>query len=260
MARRKWLSLLLIFSMMAGILASFGSVLAGTTCRVALDLGHGGSDPGAVYGGVREKDVVWNIGNRVATLLRAQGCTVALTRSDSTNPSWTQRWQAAYAINAQVMVSIHTNAFSVTSAHGTEAWWQGSHSQSSTLARILTDTVSKAAGLTNRGVKVGKSPYSSSVPSALIEMAFLSNTNERSMLVNRPDLFAQAIANSITSFLGYKPVTVTPPPTQRIHIVQRGETLYRISLQYKVTVAAIVTANRLPNANLITVGQRLIIP
>jgi lipoprotein-anchoring transpeptidase ErfK/SrfK len=46
----------------------------------------------------------------------------------------------------------------------------------------------------------------------------------------------------------------------QIHVVQRGENLYRISLRYGTTVQAIMNANGLSNANYIWVGQRLVIP
>ncbi|MCP4543268.1 MAG: LysM peptidoglycan-binding domain-containing protein [Chloroflexi bacterium] len=45
-----------------------------------------------------------------------------------------------------------------------------------------------------------------------------------------------------------------------IHIVLRGENLFRIGLRYGVTVDALVTANSLSNASHIYVGQRLVIP
>jgi murein DD-endopeptidase MepM/ murein hydrolase activator NlpD len=45
-----------------------------------------------------------------------------------------------------------------------------------------------------------------------------------------------------------------------IHIVQRGETLYRIALQYGTSVEAIAQTNSLPNTTSIQTGQRLIIP
>ena len=45
-----------------------------------------------------------------------------------------------------------------------------------------------------------------------------------------------------------------------IHVVQRGEILARIAARYGTTVQAIVNANGLRNANVIYVGQRLIIP
>ena len=47
---------------------------------------------------------------------------------------------------------------------------------------------------------------------------------------------------------------------QRVHVVQRGENLYRIALRYGTTVQAIMRANGLSNPNFIWVGQRLVIP
>jgi LysM repeat protein len=45
-----------------------------------------------------------------------------------------------------------------------------------------------------------------------------------------------------------------------IHVVQRGENLYRIALRYGVTMDALATANGLSNIGRIYVGQRLVIP
>jgi LysM repeat protein len=45
-----------------------------------------------------------------------------------------------------------------------------------------------------------------------------------------------------------------------IHVVQRGENLFRIALRYGVTLNALASANGLNNVSRIYVGQRLIIP
>jgi LysM repeat protein len=55
----------------------------------------------------------------------------------------------------------------------------------------------------------------------------------------------------------------TVPPTgggKTTHIVQPGETLFRIALQYETTVDAIAKANNIVNPWFIYVGQELIIP
>jgi len=44
------------------------------------------------------------------------------------------------------------------------------------------------------------------------------------------------------------------------HVVQPGESLFRIALKYGVTVEAIAVANDISNVNLIDPGQRLVIP
>ena len=55
----------------------------------------------------------------------------------------------------------------------------------------------------------------------------------------------------------------TVPPTsggKTTHIVQPGETLFRIALQYETTVDAIAKANNIVNPWFIYVGQELVIP
>ncbi|MFZ5968517.1 MAG: LysM peptidoglycan-binding domain-containing protein [Bacillota bacterium] len=46
----------------------------------------------------------------------------------------------------------------------------------------------------------------------------------------------------------------------KIHVVNSGETLWKISRQYGVPINEIVTANQLPNPNQLVVGQALVIP
>src|SRR5258707_670603 len=64
---------------------------------------------------------------------------------------------------------------------------------------------------------------------------------------------------------------VPPPPapgptsngattTTTIHVVQKGETLFRIAQQYGTTVEAIAQANGITDVTRINVGQRLLIP
>jgi LysM repeat protein len=45
-----------------------------------------------------------------------------------------------------------------------------------------------------------------------------------------------------------------------VHIVQRGENLFRIAMRYNATVESIAAANNIRNPRLIYVGQRLNIP
>lgn len=56
------------------------------------------------------------------------------------------------------------------------------------------------------------------------------------------------------------PATGGPVTGPRIHIVQPGENLYRISLLYNVSMWSIAQANGILNLNRIYAGQRLVIP
>lgn len=51
-----------------------------------------------------------------------------------------------------------------------------------------------------------------------------------------------------------------PDPELTIHVVQRGENLFRIALSYGLTTDELAIANGITNADSIQVGQRLIIP
>jgi peptide/nickel transport system permease protein len=56
------------------------------------------------------------------------------------------------------------------------------------------------------------------------------------------------------------PTSTVPPAQQVTHVVQRGETLFRIAQRYGTTVEAISKANAIANPSRIYVGQRLVIP
>jgi LysM repeat protein len=59
---------------------------------------------------------------------------------------------------------------------------------------------------------------------------------------------------------GIRPKMLTQQQGDRvIHIVARGENLFRIALRYHTTVAAIAAANNIPDVTRIYVGQRLVI-
>ena len=70
---------------------------------------------------------------------------------------------------------------------------------------------------------------------------------------------AEAMAGLQQLAGGTPALTPTPGSEYIIHVVQRGENLFRISLRYGTTVEAIMAANGLTNYN-IYVGQQLRIP
>lgn len=51
-----------------------------------------------------------------------------------------------------------------------------------------------------------------------------------------------------------------PPNSTTVHVVSRGENLFRIALRYNTSVTAIAAANGITDPTLIFVGQRLVIP
>ncbi len=80
--------------------------------RIVLDPGHGGRDPGALSSnGLREKDITLDIALRLKKLLEnGIGCEVILTRSTDRFLSLEERTAIANSNEADLFVSIHTNA------------------------------------------------------------------------------------------------------------------------------------------------------
>jgi LysM repeat protein len=56
------------------------------------------------------------------------------------------------------------------------------------------------------------------------------------------------------------PKTVAKTATARTHTLKSGETLYRLSTKYGVSVAAIQKANNIKNPNSMRDGMKLAIP
>jgi len=94
--------------------------------RIVIDPGHGGKDFGApgYIKGVYEKDVVLDISKRVARKIRKSlGCEVILTRNRDTFLSLEERTAIANTSNADIFISIHTNASKNRKAAGIETYF-----------------------------------------------------------------------------------------------------------------------------------------
>ena len=78
--------------------------------RIFIDSGHGGRDSGATANGMRESDIVLDVSRHLAPILEKEGHKVQLSRTADVDTPITQRWQAANSWNADLFVSIHTNA------------------------------------------------------------------------------------------------------------------------------------------------------
>jgi N-acetylmuramoyl-L-alanine amidase len=94
--------------------------------KVVLDPGHGGTDPGAMTRGLREKDVTLDIARRVAASLVGQDFVVVLTRESDETRSLQQRVEAANAARGDVFLSIHVNSIPTQERRGVETYFLGS--------------------------------------------------------------------------------------------------------------------------------------
>jgi len=96
---------------------------------VVIDAGHGGKDPGAMVGNIREKDIVLSIALRLGNLIREKipGVKVIYTRSNDTFVPLFERSVIANKNNANLFISIHANFCAAPSIKGTETYVLGLH-------------------------------------------------------------------------------------------------------------------------------------
>lgn len=96
--------------------------------KIVIDPGHGGKDPGTSWGGVKEKNVVLQIGKRVYKKLRTLGFKVLLTRNrDKTIAKLSSRTRFANRKKGDLFLSIHANSIPDKSragiVHGIETYF-----------------------------------------------------------------------------------------------------------------------------------------
>nr|WP_018086815.1 N-acetylmuramoyl-L-alanine amidase [Desulfurispora thermophila] len=184
---------------------------------IVLDAGHGGSDPGAIgKNGTKEKSINLDIVLRLAELLRRKGVEVLLTRSDDSYVDLYERTAIANRAGAALFVSVHCNSNQNSTYGGTSTYFvrtpaeenQQLQQHSSELARSLQYQLVKQLGRRDIGVLQANFVVlrTSTMPAALVEVAFLSNAEEEALL--NDDSFrqkaAQAIADGVLNYLQQK--------------------------------------------------------
>ncbi|MDO3411634.1 N-acetylmuramoyl-L-alanine amidase [Saccharibacillus sp. CPCC 101409] len=153
---------------------------------IVLDPGHGGDDPGTVgtSHGLVEGELNLQTALYVRDYLVSRGARVEMTRTqNSQRPSLAERAQLAPALGADAFVSIHYNSALTSSASGTLVCFY-SESKDIKLARALEAPLKGGIGLRNNGLAFGnfKVIRENSVPAVLLEMGFLSNPSDESVV------------------------------------------------------------------------------
>ena len=160
---------------------------------IALDAGHGGTDPGAQGNGKSEADLTWKIVAACKNKLEAYGFKVVLAREQSGGYSgndYLYRVQRCVSQGAQAFVSFHINSGSPV-AHGAEVYAPTANEYDYTQVSVeLANKVMNnlaSIGLSYRGVfqmEVGdefaviRCAREQGIPGILIEHGFISNAGD----------------------------------------------------------------------------------
>lgn len=156
---------------------------------IIIDVGHGGIDSGAIgVNGTQEKDVVMDIANAILELNNELDIPldIYLTRYKDTLISLSDRTRLAKILKADLFVSLHCNHSDNPNARGIEVYAskkQGKYSRQSVFIGFqIEKAICKTIGYESRGVKFGNFQVLRETvgycPSVLLELGFLSNTDE----------------------------------------------------------------------------------
>ncbi|HJS56955.1 MAG TPA: N-acetylmuramoyl-L-alanine amidase [Vicinamibacteria bacterium] len=93
--------------------------------RIVIDAGHGGHDPGTIgRGGLQEKDLVLDVAQRLARLVREElGAEVLMTRASDVFIPLEERTAIANQKDADLFLSIHANSSRSPRARGIETYY-----------------------------------------------------------------------------------------------------------------------------------------
>ncbi len=148
---------------------------------VVIDPGHGGIDSGTIgVTGVEEKNVVLDVGKRLAADLRARGYTVYMTRDTDVFVPLFSRDPFAHRHHADLFISLHADSNPASDVHGASIYTlseKGSDKEAAALARKENQSDIIA------GIDLSGDNYS--VASILIDLAQRDTMNRSSRFATR---------------------------------------------------------------------------
>jgi N-acetylmuramoyl-L-alanine amidase len=194
---------------------------------VVLDPGHGGTDSGAMAGGVLEKDLTLDIAQRVERMLAAKGVATLMTRMGDSYVALTDRAAFANRADNAIFVSIHINEGARPNASGVETYFASQQTtggprlaswlpflqmtsndqpnvESQSLAGFIQQEMVVRTRANNRGTKAEQFYVLANVrhPAVLVEGGFLTNQDDLVKLgdLNYREQMAAAISAGILEY------------------------------------------------------------
>lgn len=236
--------------------------------KVVVDAGHGGVDPGAVYGGLQEKDLTLRAAKYMYDRFNDLGVPVKLTRSDDeTLPKKERVNRILDAFGNRDDVIVISNHINAGGGDGAEVVYALRNKD--TLAKSVLNNIAK------EGQNI-RSYYQRRLPSdptkdyyfihretgktqpLLVEYGFIdSPKDDTAQLQNNLEDYVEAVVKVVTDYIGvpYK----APGVSDNVYVVKNGDSLYSIANKFGVSVESLKSINGI-TGNLINVGQRLVIP
>ena len=201
--------MMFLFALVFNIIKADNSNLPLFGKVIYIDPGHGGLDPGALYGGIKEKDINLEISKKLDNGLTKLGAIVYMTRDGDYDLSairtnnrkrsdLSRRVNLINKSKCDIFLSIHLNAEDTNSWKGAQVFYDDINSSNKKLAMVLQQQLKRDLKTSRKIKKVDKLYLQKriAVPGVLIEIGFLSNPNERYLL--KSNNYQEKVVNSIT--------------------------------------------------------------
>lgn len=182
--------------------ATRGNMEVSTMKSVFLSAGHGGSNPGAVAYGLKEKDINLQTLLACKEILEKNNIRVVCSRITDENDPVQEEVIEANASGCDLAVSFHANA---GGGDGFEAFCNLKNADAVKLAKIAEKYI-ELLDQNSRGIKDGMHLYfvrNTKMTSILFESFFLDNVNDNKIgdTVEEQRIFGAAYAQAIMEFL-----------------------------------------------------------
>ena len=168
--------------------------------KIAIDAGHGGADPGAVYQGRQEKDDNLKLALAVGERLQNSGLDVYYTRTEDIYQTPYQKAMAANESGADFLVSLHRNSSEYPNQYtGVETLIYDKNGEKAEIAEDINEELENI-GFRNNGVKIRPGLVilrMSKMPAVLVESGFINSEEDNRLFDEEFDRIADAIADAI---------------------------------------------------------------
>ena len=237
-----------------------------TNKKIIIDAGHGGLDGGATGNNLIEKNL--NLQSSLYMYKRFQelGIPVKMTRTTDEYLPKTERVNKIKELyNNDPNVILISNHINAGGGEGAEVVY--ALKNNSTLAQSVLNSIGNA-GQIKRKIYQRRLPENpnkdyyyiiretGNLEPILIEYGFIDNENDAKKLKNNIEDYAEAVVKAVSEYAGYNYFLPGEINNEEVYVVKKGDTLYSISKDTKVSVDEIKKLNNLSN-NTIYVGQQL---
>ena len=153
---------------------------------VAIDAGHGGRDPGAVGKNLLEKDVTLLISKELErTLKNTRGYMPIMIRPDDRYVNLDDRYQNARKLGADLFVSIHADAFSLSSVKGASVYVWSEEASSITAETLSKSTLSSSPEVKSKIGKLDIRDFDEDAARTLYQIAYEAKIDNSVILAEK---------------------------------------------------------------------------